>query len=185
MPIYVGSTKIGKVYVGSTAIGKVYKGSELVWESGPSLRLYGSSYNWSGNTVYSYVAGSWSTSGLVMKSVGSDKITAITGTLGTNGSSIRVETVYGDYTFVYNATYNKTNTVNGINVYLYIDNSSYFTTYFSVMEGSKVDSTILSTSMQGEPVKPSSATSTTLVAGGTTYTRDTSRDATWYLTGVK
>lgn len=185
MSINIGNSKIGKIYVGSTAIGKVYKGNELMWESGPSLKLYGSSYNWSGNTAYSYVAGSWSTSGLVMKTVANAKITAVTGTLGANGSSIRVEIVYGDYTFVYNATYNKTNTVNGINLYLYIDNSSYFTTYFSVMEGSKVGSTVLWTSLGGEPVKPSSATSTTLVAGGATYTRDTSRDATWYLTGVK
>lgn len=33
MPIYKGSTKIGKIYRGSTKIGKVYKGSTLVYQS--------------------------------------------------------------------------------------------------------------------------------------------------------
>lgn len=185
MSINIGNSKIGKIYVGSTAIGKVYKGSELMWESGPSLKLYGASYNWNGNTAYTYVAGSWSTSGLIMKSVAGSEIASITGTLGSSGSKITVNITSGENTWIYNATYSKTNTVNGIKVYLYSDNDSYFTHYFSVMEGSKVGSYALWTMLQGEPVKPSSATSTTLVANGTTYTRDSSRDATWYLTGVK
>ena len=50
MTIHIGSTKIGKINVGSSAIGKVYNGSSIVFQSGPSLKLYGMTFQMNNQT---------------------------------------------------------------------------------------------------------------------------------------
>lgn len=183
MSINIGNSKIGKIYVGSTAIGKVYQGNTLIWESGPSLKLYGAYHSGSSTTVWSYVIGSWSTSGLVIRSQSkSRKITSITGVLGTSGSKISAS---GGGTTT-DATFNKAITINGIKVYLYFKANSggVIDDWLCVMEGSVVGSTVL-VNYGAEPTKPTSVTSTTVTDAYVAYTKDSSTDATWYLTGVK
>lgn len=180
MSINIGNSKIGKIYVGSTAIGKVYKGSELMWKSGPSLKLYGATWS-SGSTVWCYVIGSWSTSGLVIRSQSKSwKITSISGVLGSSGSKISAS---GGGT-VTDAIFNKTFTINNIKVYLYFKENGSVDDWLCVMEGSAVGSTVL-VNWGSEPLKPTSVTSTTVTDAYVTYTKDSSTDATWYLTGVK
>ena len=183
MSINIGNSKIGKIYVGSTAIGKVYKGSELMWESGPSLKLYGTTFNYAGNQINGYLIGSWSTSGVLMPSRGTLSITSISGTLGASGSKISGKYSSSDLGFV-DAVYNKTFTVNGIKVYLYYKYASLLDDYALVMEKSKVGSIALDAFIN-LVTNPTSVTTTTAVGGGITYTKDSSGDATWYLTGVK
>lgn len=192
MSINIGNSKIGKIYVGSTAIGKVYKGSELMWESGPSLKLYGMSYESGGNIVHGYLIGSWSTSAVYLAgtfgSAGTNAtITSISGTLGVNGSKINIQV--GETGGV-DIPYVRTYTTNGVKIYLYETSVGGFTMndHVCVMEKSKVGSTALWATTFGTGTvtgNPSSVTSTTCVCAGTTCNRDSSTDATWYLTGVK
>lgn len=183
MSINIGNNKIGKIYIGSTAIGKVYKGSELMWESGPSLKLYGTTFTWNGNQINGYLIGSWSTSGVLMLSRGTMDITSISGTLGASGSKISGKDNDTDLGFV-DAVYNKTFTVNGVKVYLYYKYRNILSDYVLVMEKSKVGSIVLWT-LIGTVTNPTSVTTTTATGGGFTHTKDTSGDATWYLSGVK
>lgn len=182
MPIYIGNKRIKDIYFGSTKIGKVYKGSTLVYESGPSLKLYGTTFNYAGNQLNGYLIGSWSTSGVLMPSRGTMAITSISGTLGTSGSKISAK--YSDSELgVNDAVYNKTFTVNGIKVYLYYKSGSLLDDYALVIEKSKVGSIALDTFINSV-TNPTSVTTTTATGGGITYTKNASGDATWYLTGI-
>lgn len=194
MSINIGNSKIGKIYAGSTEIAKVYHGSTLVWESGPSLKLYGMTYESGGSTPFNgYLIGSWSTSGIFIAGpfgVNSTNttITAISGTLGSNGSKISVQ--YGDELGASDVPYVRTYTVNNVKIYLYESSIGGVTvnSHICVMEKSKVGSAVLSSSTLGTGTvtgNPSSVTSTTCVCSGTTCTKDSSIDATWYLSGVK
>ncbi len=84
MPIYKGSTKIGKIYHGSTKIGKVYKGSTLVYSDAHKLCKQSNVYAFSpvkvGSPIFNYLG----------------KITAINGTIGNNGSTITFYRSLGD-----------------------------------------------------------------------------------------
>lgn len=183
MSINIGNNKIGKIYIGSTAIGKVYKGSELMWESGPSLKLYGTTYTWGGTQSDGYLVGSWSTSGVLMSSRLTTTITSMSGTLGASGSKISGKVNDSDLGFV-DVVYNKTFTVNGVKVYLYYKYGSILSDYVLVMEKSKIGSICLWT-LFGLVTNPTSVTTTTATGDGVTHTKDTSGNATWYLTGVK
>lgn len=182
MTIHIGSTKIGKINVGSSAIGKVYNGSSIVFQSGPSLKLYGMTFQMNNQTFDAYLVGSWSTSGLIASVAMGRPITKITGTLGQSGSRVyyRLSDEYDEDYF----NYYKTTTYNGLKIYEYGEVGNNFN-FFSlwVMEGSKVGSTFLLAMSNCH--NPSSVNSTTCVGGGYTYTRKAANDATWSLTGVK
>lgn len=87
MPIYKGSTKIGKIYYGSTKIGKVYKGSTLVYSGGeeiiPITKILQSTYSYSivGNLEPNKTYASDSTNF-------THKLQSINGTIGESGSTI-------------------------------------------------------------------------------------------------
>ena len=182
MTVYVGSSKIGKINNGSTAIGKVYNGSSLVFQSGPSLKLYGMTFQMNNQTFDAYLVGSWSTSGLISTLGNGRPIRKITGTLGQSGSKVYYSV--GDDTDEIYDTYYKTTTLDGLKIYEYGEVGNNFN-FFSlwVLEGSKVGSIALLSMSNCH--KPSSVNSTTCVGGGYTYTRKASTDATWSLTGVK
>lgn len=177
MPIYKGSVKQKDIYIGSTKIGKVYKGSKLVFQSGPSAKMYGLTGSMGNQTFDAYLVGSYSMSGIIVCIPSPTAITKITGTLGASGSKVYfidrdVETSY---------PYLKTTTVNNIKYYDY--GKSGGMSGLVVMEKSKAGSYMLLTLFNS--FKPSSVNSTTVVGGGYTYTRNAANDKTWSLTGVK
>lgn len=183
MSINIGNNNIGEIYVGSSVIGEIYKGSELVYKSGPSLKLYGTTFDLNENQANGYLVGSWSTEGVLMPSRVQMIITSISGTLGASGSKISAETDDSSLTII-NAVYDKTFTINGINVYLYYKYGNILSDYALVMENSEVESIILY-SIRYSATNPSSVTTTTATGGGFTHTKDASGDATWYLNGIR
>ena len=121
MSIYYGNTKIGKVFFGSTAIGKVYHGSTLVFQSMKKVPVYGYSNN-------RYLLGSNSTSGVVFSASNrtADTITAITGTLGASGSTIKTSSTTEAFNNYYTFSYYGTLTFNGVKIYIiYFQSSNY------------------------------------------------------------
>jgi hypothetical protein len=181
MTIYFGNKKIGKLNFGGISIGEVYKGNQLVYQSGPSLKLYGITTTVSGYTFPSYLVGSYSTSGLIAFTAGGKTITRIYGNLGQSGSVVYCDDGMGN---TLSQIYYRTSTINGLKIYEYGEGGSNFNLNpFWVLEGSKVGSTFIMAMSNCH--NPSSVTSTTVVGGGYTYTRDSSRDATWSLSGIK
>lgn len=181
MTIYFGNKKIGKLNFGGISIGEVYKGNQLVYQSGPSLKLYGLTTTVSGYTYPSYLVGSYSTSGLIAFAGGAKVITRIYGNLGQTGSVVYYTDSMGNEA---SHIYYKTSTINGLKIYEYGEVGSNFN--FSslwVLEGSKVGSTFILAMSNCH--NPTSVTSSTVVGGGYTYTRDATKDATWSLSGIK
>lgn len=174
MPIYKGSVKQKDSYIGSTKIGKVYKGSQLVYQSGPSAKMYGLT----GSMGFdAYLVGSYSMSGIIVNYPIPTEITKITGTLGASDSKV----YFMDRGVEASYPYLKTTTVNNIKYYDY--GKSGGMSGLVVMEKSKAGSYMLLT--LSNSFKPSSVNSTTVVGGGYTFTRNAANDKTWSLTGVK
>ena len=173
MTIYFGNKKIGKLNFGGISIGEVYKGNQLVYQSGPSLKLYGLIHTLDNANLPSYLVGSYSTSGKVTTTSMLELLSYIEGSLGQSGSVIGIR---GTLRF----SYADTSIINGIKVYRY--NADFVDVL--VMDGSTVGSYVLGGIGW---FTPTSVTNTTVVlpAGWGTCTRDATRDATWTLSGIK
>ena len=184
MTIYFGNKKIGKLNFGGISIGEVYKGNQLVYQSGPSLKLYGITTTIGGYPYDSYLVGSYSTSGFIAASPSIPcEITNIYGTLGQSGSVVYYNSPLLGQEDSYR--YYKTSTINGLKIYEYGEVGNNFNFYsLWVLEGSKVGSYLL---LSGSNCyNPNSVTNSTVDGGGAyQYTRDSSRDATWSLSGIK
>lgn len=173
MTIYFGNKKIGKLNFGGISIGEVYKGNQLVYQSGPSLKLYGITNIINNVNTPSYLVGSYSTSGKATMAPIPYLLTYIEGSLGQSGSVIST-----DATSRY--AYENTSIINGIKVYNY--RADFMNVL--VMEGSTVGSCVLGGIGW---FTPTSVTNTTVVLpdGWGNCTRDATRDATWTLSGIK
>lgn len=186
MSIYKGNQKQGTIYKGSTKIGKVYKGSSLVYQSEPSLPLYGCYRTISGNNYYAYLIGLYSTSGAFSYFPFIMTLTTMTGTLGASGSKITRLDTPGSSTgsITLEQPYYKTITLNNLKVYVYgLGGSSGLTTY--ILEKSTLGSYVIYNPYQDRSkLYPSSVTSTKIVYEGTNFTRDSTRDAVWRPSGV-
>ena len=178
MTSYVGNNKIDKIFAGNVEIGKVYLGNELIYQSGPSLMLYGMTFPFYGETEDAYLIGEWSTNGIIVWPM-LCTITNITGTLGESGSTISYKLTEQASTST--QSYNSTIEVAGVKIYKYINSNDLVAAL--VLEKSVVGSTFIAS--VGGGGYPTSVTSTTVIGGGYTYTKDSSLDATWYTNGIR
>lgn len=126
MPIYKGSTKIGKIYHGSTKIGKVYKGSTLVYSAEEGFEMIGvfdSNSSIAIGSIYknSSVGDPYFGNGLLTPGTSANILTAINGNIGAAGSTISTS-YYSDNSLhpsAYNHTYSTTRTIFGKLYYQY------------------------------------------------------------------
>lgn len=136
MPIYKGSTQIGKIYKGSTEISKVYHGSTLVYEGStktipvyfcPAYLTAGGNTNYSPILIFGPPTANTTVvcgSGTTNDAASIFQVQSITGTLGTAGSKIRsknwMNVAYGDMDYIYEYSA----TLGGYYFHIYSDTQS-------------------------------------------------------------
>lgn len=134
MTIHKNSNKLDDIYVGSTEIGKIYKGSTLVYEKKKGVPVWGFSSN-------TWLIGDYSTKGLVHDpNKHTFILTAINGSLGKSGSSIKVKIENGN---VATMSYNYNLTVNNYLFHKYSSPASHTKYQLYVLQGSVVGNYVL------------------------------------------
>lgn len=120
MSIYKGNQKIAKLSVGGVNIAKVYKGSTLVFQDKIDVILKLYKYT-NGNVFPSVSVGSYYSS----KTVVTDALKIITGTIGNAGSSVSVIKVVNNRPYTTTFNFNREVNLNGYKYYEYIGSRGY------------------------------------------------------------
>lgn len=120
MSIYKGNQKITTLSVGGVKIGKVYKGGTLVFQD--KIEEILTLYIYTNGSVFPSVSvGSYYTS----KSVNTNDLKIITGTIGNAGSSVATIKVVNNKPYTTTFTFNREVNLNGYKYYEYFSQRSY------------------------------------------------------------